>query len=255
MLNDALDSTAPERASLLERFQAAILDRFTRQQKHRRLVDIGSGSGRFLFQNARKFQHSHGIEITPAAVNFSQKTLGLHIVADIADVPGEIDVATAWHSLEHFPAPALVTLLEHLQAKIATGGCVIVSVPNAASFQHRVFRTHYAFFDVPAHLHQFTPDSLQRLFGRHGFDRTAVVTSWPYNLFGQIQGLLNLVVPGHNHLYYRLKRGRPRASAFRDGVSLAGLLLATPLGALLALVEAACPSRQAVLTYRFEKRA
>lgn len=255
MLNDTLSPAGLERASFLDRFQSAVLDRFIRGRKRRRLVDIGSGSGKFLSHNGQKFERSHGVEITPEAVNFARKKRGLHIVTDIADVPGEIDVATAWHSLEHFPVTALVPLLQHLRARIARGGCVIVSVPNAASFQYRFFRTHYAFFDVPAHLHQFTPGSLVQLFAAHGFQRTAAVASWPYNVFGYIQGLLNLVIPGHNHLYYRLKRGRPYASVSRDAASIALLPLAAPIGALLAVVDAFCPSRQAVLTYCFEKRA
>jgi hypothetical protein len=254
MLNDALTTKGIDRASRLDRFQSAVLERFTGGGKRRQLVDIGSGSGKFLLLNGRKFERSHGIEITPEAVNFSQKELGLNIVADIADIPGEIDAATAWHSLEHFPEPALLALLEQLRAKIAADGCVIVSVPNAASFQYRLFRTRYAFFDVPAHLQQFTPNSLERVFARFGFQRTAVATSWTYNVFGYVQGLLNLVIPGHNYLYYRLKRGRPRASVARDLASLCLVPLAAPVALLLSVVEAACPGRQAVLTCRFEKR-
>jgi SAM-dependent methyltransferase len=255
MINDALTTKDIDRPSRLDRFQSAVLDRFVSGKKRRQLVDIGSGSGKFLRLNRKKFERSAGIEITPEAVNFSQKQLGLDIVADIADVPGDIDAATAWHSLEHFPAPALLALLEHLRAKIAADGCVIVSVPNAASFQYAFFRTRYAFFDVPAHLHQFTPASLERLFARHGFARTADAVSWPYNVFGYVQGLLNLVIPGHNYLYYRLKRGRPSASAWRDLASFCLVPLAAPVALLLAVVEAACPGRPAVLTWRFEKRA
>ncbi|HUR60215.1 MAG TPA: class I SAM-dependent methyltransferase [Opitutaceae bacterium] len=254
MINDALTTKGIDHPSRLDRFQSAVLDRFARGQNRRQLVDIGSGSGKFLRLNGQKFARSTGVEITPEAVNFSQKELGLNIVADFAAVPGEIDAATAWHSLEHFPEPALLSLLEHLRAKIAPDGCVIVSVPNGASFQYRLFRTCYAFFDVPAHLQQFTPDSLERLFARHGFARSGTAVSWPYNVFGYVQGLLNLVIPGHNYLYYRLKRGRPRASLARDVASLCLVPLAAPVALALAVVEAAWPGRQAVLTCCFEKR-
>jgi len=255
IVNDALDAKPAARASVLERFQGAVLDRFLAGRRRGQLVDIGSGAGRFLAQQGRKFQRHCGVEITPASVEFAQKNLGLTIVGDIAAVGGDIDVATAWHSLEHFPEPALGALLDALRAKVPAGGCVIVSVPNAASFQYRLFRARYAFFDVPSHLHQFTPDSLARLFQAHGFVRTGTVTSWPYNIFGSIQALLNCAMPGHNYLYCRLKRGHPRASVARDLAGLGLLLVAGPLGLVLGLLEAAVPARQAVLTCCFEKRA
>lgn len=254
MVNDDLTAAPPNRPSWLEHFQGAVLDKFASGRPRGRLVDIGSGAGLFLHRQRGRFAHRQGIEISPPSVDYARRMLGLEIVGTIANVAGGIDVATAWHSFEHIPATALTDLLAGLRAKLAPGGCVIVSVPNAASWQCRWLGGHYAFHDRPAHAHQFTPDSLARLFGAHGFVRTGAAVSWPYNLFGWVQGLLNLVLPGHNDLYHRLKRGRPRASRARD---VAGLLLA-PLAALpalpLTLLEAWAPARQAVLTWRFEVR-
>lgn len=254
MINDDLAAPPPDRPSWLGRFQGAVLEKFARGRPCGRLVDIGSGAGFFLHWQRRRFAHRLGIEISPRSVDHARNVLGLEIVGALADVAGSIDAATAWHSLEHIPAAALTNLLADLRAKLTPGGCVLVSVPNAASWQARWLGASYAFHDVPAHLHQFTPDSLERLFRAHGFVRTGAAFSWPYNLFGWVQGLMNLVVPGHNDLYHRLKRGRPRASLARD---LAGLLLA-PLVALpalpLTLLDALCPARQAVLTWRFEVR-
>ncbi|MDO8541470.1 MAG: class I SAM-dependent methyltransferase [Opitutaceae bacterium] len=254
IINDPLDADAVRRPSSLDRFQAAILEKFSAGRRRRQLVDIGSGSGKFLLHHGRGFARATGVEITPDAVNFSRNTLGLEIVGDIADIDSEIDVVTAWHSLEHFPPAPLLSLFDRMRTRVAADGCVIVSVPNAASFQYRIFRRHFAFFDVPSHLQQFTPDSLARLFAAHGFVLTAAAISWPYNAFGYTQALLNCVMPGHNYAYYRLKRGRPRASLARDLAVFALLPLAVPLGVLLSLIDAAFPARQGVLTCRFEKR-
>lgn len=255
MINDALREADVRRESFLDHFQGAVLARFTAGRRRQQLVDIGSGSGKFLLHHGSGFTHRCGVEVSPASVNFSRNTLGLEIVGDVRSVAGEIDAATAWHSLEHFPATALASTLECLRARLSAGGCVIVSVPNAASFQHRLFRQRYAFFDVPNHLHQFTPESLRRLFATHGFAPVAEIVSWPYNAFGYVQALLNCVMPGHNYLYYRLKRAAPRASLARDLAGFCLLPLALPLGAILALVDAVFPRRQAVLTWCFEKRA
>lgn len=254
MVNDALKEEEVRRASFLDRFQGKILARFFGDRRKGLLVDVGSGSGKFLLHHGSGFAQRVGIEVSPASVKFSQNVLKLRILGDIRDVEGEIDAVTAWHSLEHFPASALGTLLAGLRAKLSAGGCIVVSVPNAASFQYRWFRGRYAFFDVPNHLQQFTPDSLRRLFAAHGFACTEEAISWPYNVFGYIQALLNCVMPGHNYLYYRLKRAAPRASAGRDLAGFCLLPLAAPLGGLLALLDAVFPARQGVLTWRFERR-
>jgi len=175
-------------------------------------------------------------------------------VGDLDEVSGPVDVATAWHSFEHIPAAELTRLLATLRAKLAPGGCLIVSVPNAASFQCRWLGGNYAFHDAPGHVHQFTPDSLGRLLGAQGFRRTGAAVSWPYNLFGWVQGLLNVVMPGHNYIYYRLKRGYPRHSAARDLAGLVLVPLTLPVALGLGLLEAMRPERQAVLTWRFELR-
>lgn len=254
IVNDPLQREAVRRDTLLDRFQGAVLEQVLAGVATRgTLVDIGSGSGKFLLRHAAKFERAVGIEITPDAVNFSRNTLGLNIAPDIAAVHGGIDVATAWHSLEHFPPEALVTLLRQLAEKLTPHGRVVVSVPNAASFQARWYGGRFAFHDVPNHLHQFTPESLRRLFERHGFVRTRMITSWPYNLFGHVQGLLNCAGLPHNHLYYRAKRGRPGGRG-ADLLTAALLPLALGPGLALGLLDAAAPVRQGVLTWCFARK-
>jgi hypothetical protein len=254
ILNETLDARPAMRASALERFQGAILARFISGLPRRQFVDIGSAGGRFLFQQRPHFERACGLEITPAAVEHSRNVLGVTVHVSIEEVPEPIDVATAWHSLEHFPPDALVQLLARLSEKMPAGARFIVSVPNGASFQYRLFRQHYAFFDVPNHMHQFTSDSLVRLLGAHGFVRRDAVISWPYNVFGYAQGLLNLVIPGHNVLYYRWKRGVRIGSAWAEIVSVVLLLPLAPLVALLSLLDVMFSKKQGVLTYVFEKR-
>lgn len=254
ILNEPLTLAGVARTTMLDRFQCGAIERFGGTARDGRLVDIGSGSGRFLYRQRRNFARHCGIEITPEAIAFGTDTLGLNIVNSIEAVEGEIAIATAWHSLEHIPAAALEPLLRSVAAKLRPHGRFLVSVPNAASFQHRWFGRRFAFFDVPNHLHQFTPDSIHRLFTAHGFERVGQLISWPYNGFGYVQGLLNLAGGEHNYLYYRLKRRSARPSRARDAATFLLLPLVLPLAAGLSLLDACCRNRQGVLTYCFEKR-
>lgn len=254
ILNEPLTLAGVARTTMLDRFQSAAIDRFGREARDGQLVDIGSGSGRFLFRQRKNFSRASGVEITPEAIAFGTNMLGLNIVNSIEAVEGEIAIATAWHSLEHIPANALDSILRVVAAKLRRGGRFLVSVPNAASFQHRWFGRRYAFFDVPNHLHQFTPDSIHRLFTAHGFECIGQLISWPYNGFGYVQGLLNLMGGEHNYLYYRLKRRSSRPSPGRNAATLLLLPLALPLAAGLSLVDACSRKQQGVLTNCFEKR-
>lgn len=238
----------------LDRFKARVLSLFDSGVERKLLLDIGSASGKFLHQNAARYSRVTGIEITPEALKFSRRVLGLEVAEDIREVPDEISVATAWHSLEHIPERHLLELLDSLSRKMAANGRLVVSVPNGASLQYRWFGVAYAYFDVPNHLHQFTPDSLGRLLERFGFSHVTTVSSWPYNTFGYTQSLLNVVTRTHNYLYYRLKRRSRKPSFPLDIANGILLLIFVPVGWLLGLVDAVNLKSQGVITACFEKK-
>jgi hypothetical protein len=218
------------------------------------LLDIGSASGKFLLHNASRYKRAIGIEITPESLVFSRQVLRLNIVEDIQKVPEEIDTATAWHSLEHIPEQNLLALLSGLSNKMVAGGRFIISVPNGASRQYRWFRKAYAYYDVPNHLHQFTPDSLGRLMHRFGFQHVATKNSWPYNTFGYTQSMLNILTNTHNYLYYRLKRRSCQPSITLDIVNGLLLCLCVPAGWILGLADALDLKHQGVITACYEKK-
>jgi hypothetical protein len=254
MLNDPLSKDDVVRLSRLDRFKQAVLQRFDPAPPPGALwVDVGSASGKYLFQNRQRYAKVIGLEVTPGAIEFSRSVLGLEILEDAVKLPGQIHVATAWHSLEHFPVVALEYTLDALRRRIPLGGRVIVSVPNAASHQYRWFRSAYAFFDVPSHLHQFSPVSLDFLMERHGFRRQAFVTSWPYNFFGYVQSLLNVATRRHNYLYLRFKRKSAVVSRGQDILNGCLLPLALPLGWMMGVLDAVRPSQQGVITACYEK--
>ncbi len=254
IVNEPLVERDVRRTNGLDRFKRRVLLRFSAAQHRGLLLDIGSASGRFLLQNGRRYARAIGIEVTPEAVKFSREALALDVVEGIADVPQGVEIATAWHSLEHIPQTQLLALLGGLAERLVDGGRIIVSVPNAASRQYRWFGRRYAYFDVPNHLHQFTSQSLERLLRRFGLHRIAAVDSTPYNSFGYAQGLLNVITGTHNYLYYRLKRRTRAPSLLLDLAHLFLLPLVVPLGWVLGLLDARNHETQGVITACFEKK-
>lgn len=254
IVNDPLIERDAKRWTRLDRFKQGALRRFDpTPPQGAQWVDVGSASGKYLYQNRGRYAQTFGLEVTPEALDFSRNVLGLNVFEDASRLPGNIHMATAWHSLEHFPVEALEGVLGILATVMPPGARFIVSVPNSASRQYRWFGTSFAFFDVPNHLHQFSPQSLDRLMARFGFRRIATVPSWPYNSFGYIQGLLNVLTGTHNYLYYRLKRRSLRPSPGLDIIHALMLPILFPIGWGLGLLDAIFPNSQGVITACYER--
>lgn len=254
IVNDPLSERDAKRWTWLDRFKRNVLHRFDpNPPQGAQWVDVGSASGKYLHQNQGRYGQAFGLEVTPEALAFSRNVLNLEVLENAAELPGNIHVATAWHSLEHFPDEALKDVLGTLATKMAPGARFIVSVPNGASRQYRWFGESFAFFDVPNHLCQFSTQSLDKLMARFGFMRITTVPSWPYNSFGYTQGLLNILTRTHNYLYYRLKRRSLPPSLGLDIAHVVLLPVLLPVGWGLALLDAIRLNSQGVITVCYEK--
>src|SRR5438105_2038429 len=85
IVNEVLDPARLKKTTALDRFQAAILDRCIGDRTRAHLVDIGSGSGKFLLRHRARFDRATGIEITPECVTFSREVLGLTVVESVEE--------------------------------------------------------------------------------------------------------------------------------------------------------------------------
>src|SRR3990167_6473701 len=188
MTNDILDSSNFHQTNALDSFKYKVLKRF--MMNHSCLADIGSGSGKFLFQNRHLFKDSIGVEVTPACITFSREH-GLIITERIDSINQDISVATFWHSLEHMPIQTILEIMASLSQKNGPALKVIISVPNNSSLLYLFAGKRFAYYDVPNHIHQFSKKSLTLLMKQFGFAETASLFSFAYSSFGYLQTLLN----------------------------------------------------------------
>ena len=90
------------------------------------------------------------------------------------------DVITMWHVLEH--VHDLHGTLDQVQRILKQDGMLIVAVPNHTSFDARHYAEHWAAYDVPRHLHHFSPVSLSTLMQMHSMKVKAIKPMW-YDAF------------------------------------------------------------------------
>ena len=188
------------------------------------LLDVGCGDGSFLLGAWAAGHQVSGVELEPRRARAAG--LEVHAAVEGAEGRGPFHAITLWHSLEHLTDPPAT--LARLGRLLASGGVLIVAVPDAGSIQARLFGRFWLHLDVPRHLFHFDGRSLDATLARAGLQP---VRRWhqefEYDLIGWVQSALNALSVSPNFLLKRLTGRRPPAHAFDWLTTLA---LAPPLG-------------------------
>ncbi len=198
-----------------------------------RILDIGCGRGALLSRLAAEGARGIGLERAAGAAPAPGVEIRAGELTEQRFPAGHFDAVIIWHVLEHLAEPAPV--LDEVARVLAPGGLLLVAVPNAASWQARMFGARWFHVDAPRHLHFFGHAGLRALLAGRGFDVAEASTSDPaQNIFGFVQSALNcLPLAPPNRMYQLMRSG---ASA-RQRAELSAWLLPAGLLALPALVE------------------
>lgn len=132
------------------------------------LLDIGCGTGDFIFNAKKKSWHVTGVEPNKKAQELSISKINddTVIFSNLDDLmlskKNKFNVITLWHVLEHIPD--LHTYINQIQSLLKADGYLIVAVPNYKSFDAAYYQEFWAAYDVPRHLWHFSQKSIALLF-------------------------------------------------------------------------------------------
>ncbi|MDQ2815144.1 MAG: class I SAM-dependent methyltransferase [Actinomycetota bacterium] len=217
---------------VIRRTRAALADRLHRILPPGQVLDVGAGDGTLVEAFVR-----HGRD----AVGLEPYATGPHIRnAEVEEVDGTWSAVIFWHSLEHLRQPSRA--LGHAAGLLAPGGTLIVAVPNATSWQARVFGDRWLALDLPRHLVHLSPPALLSKIEELGLrvERVSylrggqVVFGWVHGFVGQL--------PGHPDLYDAIRRGEARQAAQSPALRLyafAAAAAALPFALAATVVEVA----------------
>ena len=88
----------------------------------------------------------------------------------------QYDMIMMWHVLEHIPD--INETIIALEKKLKHNGALVVAVPNRDSLDSKVYREHWAAWDVPRHLYHFNHNSLKNLMKEKGFNLISKHPLW-----------------------------------------------------------------------------
>ncbi len=171
---DAWQEEEPVRAVMWGR-RLALIQRYV---SGGRLLDVGTGDGRFLATARSAGYEVAGTEVSEAGASYARERgfdVYLGQITEL-DLPSEsFDLATIWHVLEHVPDPGAV--LRKVHSLLRPGGILVVAVPNEENFfiRRRLGAAKSSPFDPlkfggEIHLTYFRPGTLRSTLRAAAFE-------------------------------------------------------------------------------------
>ncbi|NTW52172.1 MAG: class I SAM-dependent methyltransferase [Chlorobiaceae bacterium] len=156
-----------------------------------RVLEAGCSTGRLLLRLNRDYEiplpNLWGIEPDRQAAAVATAA-GLRNIsgADLAETEfdNRFDRIVFWHVLEHLHR--IEEALDKAHDLLEPDGVLVIALPNIDSDDAGRYGAHWIAIDAPRHLYHFTPETLTRLLGKHGFsvlDITAFVPDAIYNVW------------------------------------------------------------------------
>ncbi|MEO8180404.1 MAG: class I SAM-dependent methyltransferase [Deltaproteobacteria bacterium] len=190
-----------------------------------RVLELGCASGAFLRGLVDAGWHGVGIEFSSSAAE-SARQAGLEVYTGSVETAPEpaapFDLIVAWMVFEHLHDP--LRTLEVLRRWSRPGAWLVLSVPNAGSFEFALFRQYWYALHLPNHLYHYTPATLRAVLHRGGW---RVQRVFHQRMLGNLVGSLGHALQGRASFAETLIRLQSRA-----GWSLHAPLF--PLATLLA---------------------
>ncbi|MGB9627781.1 MAG: class I SAM-dependent methyltransferase [Thermodesulfobacteriota bacterium] len=150
---------------------AHLLIRYKAQGK---LLDVGSGFGFFLKEMKEKGWKVEGVEISEKAIDYTANVLELKVypgpLEHIGFSENQFDAITGFYLIEHLPRP--MVFLEECYRILKPGGLLLLRYPHTTPIKNllKLFGIKNRLYDLPAHLSDFSPKTVQLCLEKVGFE-------------------------------------------------------------------------------------
>lgn len=146
----------------------------------RMLLDVGCGTGDFLWAAQQSGWQVTGTELATDAVQRASQRINSQVFqGDIThiDLPNTYDMVTSYHVIEHLLEP--LAQLRRCYELLNSGGVLLVETPNIKSLGARLRGRKWSHIIPPEHIIYFSPASLKYALKQAGFEKVVVYTVAP----------------------------------------------------------------------------
>jgi len=202
------------------------------------IADVGCGDGQFLeFLGTRGYSKIVGIEPdVERAFNARKRNVPVFASRAEAEAAGmveeKVDALFAWHVLEHIERSA--DFIRECADWLSPSGVMIISAPNQASLQTRLFGFYSAYPDYGRHVWYHTSDYLGWIVRNvPGFDAAIMYDrNYEYEIFSWVDSIASALTRRQNFIHKALKKGDGAPTLRLVAAIMAACLL--PIGLLLS---------------------
>lgn len=171
-----------------------------------RLLDVGAGTGAFLHEMETSGWNTTGLEPDEKARQNAMKLyhLPVHEPRHLFELSRQsFDAITLWHVMEH--VSDLSGYMRQFGELLKPEGLLFIAVPNYTSYDARHYKTFWAAYDVPRHLHHFSPLSMFSLASHFGFEMVKRKAMWLDSFY--ISLLSEQYIHGRNRFFSAFSHG------------------------------------------------
>jgi len=145
---------------------------FQRLLKPGRLLDVGCGTGEFLYYARGLGWEGAGVDVSSFDVQRARRATGLQVqegtIGDLSEREDAFDLITMWDVIEHMPDPKADLRIAYKLLK--ADGFLAISTPNLGSLRYRLHKEKWrGFIEDERHLFFFDSVILTQLLMKNGF--------------------------------------------------------------------------------------
>jgi len=139
-------------------------------------LELGCATGNYLLRLQEAGWKAMGIEPGERPSSIA-KSAGLDVHCGTLEAtelqPEQFELAAAWMVIEHVPDAK--ETLRRLHSLLKPGGTLLFSIPNAGCWEAWFFGRYWYVWELPRHLHHFTPSSIRKLLQECGFTEITII--------------------------------------------------------------------------------
>ena len=142
------------------------------ENKKRKLLDVGSGYGFFLYAAMNSGYNSYGVDLNKEAIKFAKEKMNIEIyeesIYDLCKITeNNFDVVTAWTVIEHLTSPR--KCCSEINKILKMGGIFAGAVPNMDGIGYKLYGKKWHLMIPPEHIFYFNKKAIKQLLMNNGF--------------------------------------------------------------------------------------